>query len=96
MEFILDGTCIHTEIDLHRVLSEAFEFGPYYGRNLAALRDRLATDVERPVKIVWKNSEASRHQLGDDLFNKITEIFDFVADQDASFGWEDRFGYVLE
>ncbi|MCK6885045.1 barstar family protein [Enterobacter roggenkampii] len=30
-------------------MSASLDFGPYYGRNLDALWDRLSTDVERPV-----------------------------------------------
>jgi ribonuclease inhibitor len=96
VEFVIDGSCIHTEADVHEVLAKGFDFGPYYGRNLAALRDRLATDVERPARLVWKSSDISRRQLGDDLFNKITAILQFVEAQDVSFGWQERFTYLLE
>ncbi|EKY3120947.1 barstar family protein, partial [Cronobacter turicensis] len=52
-EIILDGKKIENESEFHSVMSDLLNFGPYYGRNLDALWDRLSTDVERPVKIIW-------------------------------------------
>ncbi|MBF6467836.1 barstar family protein [Nocardia beijingensis] len=60
MRVTIDGARIRTDADLHRALWAPLDFGPYYGRNLNALWDRLTTDVERPVEIVWKNSGTSR------------------------------------
>ncbi|MDI7270926.1 barstar family protein [Cronobacter dublinensis] len=51
-EIILDGKRIQNESDFHSVMSELLDFGPYCGRNLDALWDRLSTDIERPVKII--------------------------------------------
>lgn len=89
------GAEIRTERDLHRVLAGPLDFGPYYGRNLAALRDRLQTDVVRPVRLVWHDADASRAHLGDELFRRILEILDETQQQDATFGWADRFVYEL-
>lgn len=96
MEIIIDGGLLKTEADLHEVLAAEIGFGPYYGRNLAALRDRLSSDVERPIRIVLRNSDLCRRQLGDELFDKIIAIFRFVEEQDISFGWDERFNYALE
>ncbi|MGW2857185.1 barstar family protein, partial [Streptomyces sp. NPDC001215] len=65
MRIEIDGAAIRSESDLHEFLSRALDFGPYYGANLSALWDRLSTDVERPVEIVWKESELSRTALGE-------------------------------
>lgn len=91
----IDGAEIYMEEDLHRSLEAQLEFGEYYGRNLAALRDRLLADVPRPVRLVWEHSDVSRARLGDDLFEKIREVLEEVAEQDVEFGWEDRFEYLL-
>lgn len=91
----INGAEIYTEADLHRSLEAQLEFGEYYGRNLAALRDRLLTDVPRPVRLVWEHSDISRAHLGDDLFARIREVLEEVVEQDAEFGWEDRFEYLL-
>lgn len=56
-EMILDGSEIENEQDFHKFMSKLLDFGPYYGTNLEALRDRLSNDVERPVTIIWINSE---------------------------------------
>jgi ribonuclease inhibitor len=95
-QVLLDGTKIDTELDLHRELARQLEFGQYYGNNLAALRDRLETDVERPVKLVWKDSQMSRDRLGEALFARVVKIFTDVAAQDAAYGWTDRFEFNLE
>lgn len=57
---IIDGRNIHTESDVHSILAELMDFGPYYGRNLDSLWDRLSTDIERPIKITWHHSDLSK------------------------------------
>ena len=91
----LDGLEIASELDLHRAFETQLEFGDSYGRNLAALRDRLSTDVPRPVRVVWTDSEHSRRRLGETLFNDVCEILADVADQDRRFDWTDRFEFDL-
>ncbi|EOF4704644.1 barstar family protein [Klebsiella oxytoca] len=55
-------------------------FGYYYGSNLDALWDRLSTDVERPVKIIWLHSELSRFVLREP-FDKIIMIFERINNE---------------
>ncbi|WP_246842940.1 barstar family protein [Allokutzneria sp. NRRL B-24872] len=74
-----------------RVLRDELDLGPYYGANLDALWDRLSTDVERPVRIVWRNSELSERALGADRFEKVREVLRGVEARDRSLGWLDRF-----
>jgi ribonuclease inhibitor len=92
----IDGATIRTESDLHEFLSRALDFGPYYGANLGALWDRLSTDVERPIEIVWKESELSRMALGENRFEKIRDLLLRVQSQDKSFGWSERFSVTFE
>ncbi|MCT8344266.1 MULTISPECIES: barstar family protein [Photorhabdus] len=94
-KIILDGKDICSEGDFHKALSEQLEFGPYYGNNLDALWDRLSSDIERPVTIVWLNSESSHQYLGD-TFKKIITIFNRVKEQDINFKLADKFDYQLE
>ncbi|WP_405471120.1 barstar family protein (plasmid) [Morganella morganii] len=94
-DVILDGTNIQTETDFHRIISESLDFGPYYGRNLDALWDRLSSDVERPVRIIWLNSELSRKYL-DGYFDKIIQIFERTKQQDLKFNWPEKFDYLLK
>ena len=92
---ILEGSKILSEADLHRKLEAELPFGEYYGRNLAALRDRLLLDIPRPVTLVWNESDVSRRALGDDLFGDIVEIFTEAAEQDEEFGLQNRFTFEL-
>ncbi|MFE9374732.1 barstar family protein [Streptomyces sp. NPDC006711] len=91
MKVILHGEAIRTEQDLHRELAGPLDFGPYYGNNLDALWDRLTTDVERPVELIWKESDASKQTMGDQLFTQIKGLLIRVMEQDAEFGGKDRF-----
>lgn len=88
---VINGSAIHSERDLHDFLKAQLQLGDFYGCNSAALWDRLTTDVERPVHIVWEDSESSRIALGDATFSKYVKLFNDVADQDAEYGWDDRF-----
>ena len=90
----LDGSRLHTEADVHRELSRLLDFGPYYGHNLNALWDRLSTDLERPVHLVWQHAEVSRAALGPAL-DRILSVLDSVVEQDDRFGWDNRFTYEL-
>ena len=94
-EVTLDGEAIHSEADIHRELERKLEFGDHYGRSVAALRDRLLTDVPRPIRIIWLNAGVSRVRLGDALFARIVEVFEEVERQDREFAWADRFEYEL-
>ena len=96
MRITIDGAHIGSQADLHQVLSGPLDFGPYYGRNLSALWDRLSTDIERPVHLVWHAADVSRQQLGATLFYRIRDVLDRVVEQDERFGWSDRFTYELQ
>lgn len=94
-EIILDGSKIESEQDFHKLMSKLLGFGPYYGANLDALRDRLSNDVERPVTIIWINSEQSKEYLGE-CFYRIVQIFEQSKQQDIQFNWDERFDYILK
>lgn len=91
----IDGRIIREEADFHRELASALDFGPYYGRNLDALWDRLSTDVERPVALIWNYSAESRASLGE-TFDKIVQVLSRVQKQDEAFGWDERFRFELK
>ncbi|NOU34240.1 MAG: barnase inhibitor [Polyangiaceae bacterium] len=95
MEVVLDGRTLRSEEDFHQALCEALEMGPYYGHNLDALWDRLSTDIERPVTLVWTHSAESRKLLGP-VFDQIVDVLKAVQQQDAGRDWQDRFDYRLE
>lgn len=91
MRVNIDGSQIDVEKDLHKQLSEKLNFGPYYGGNLDALWDFLYRNVERPVELIWKDSEASKGALGVELFNKIAELMIRVMEEDVLKDPDDRF-----
>ncbi|MEV6430808.1 barstar family protein [Nocardia sp. NPDC051463] len=82
MRVTIDGTQIWTHADLHNALWDPLAFGAYYGHNLNALWDRLTTDVERPVEIVWENSGVSREQMGVEAFEAIASVLIEAAQRD--------------
>ncbi|MEY9872858.1 ribonuclease inhibitor [Streptacidiphilus sp. MAP12-33] len=90
MLVVIDGLLVRSEADLHEALARVLDFGPYYGRNLNALWDRLSTDVERPVELVWQHSAASKEAMGAEVFEKISSLLVRVMEQDESFGLEER------
>lgn len=96
MRVAMDGTSISSDSDLHDTLARKLDFGPYYGRNLDALWDRLSTDVERPVEIVWKNSEVSRANLGTEVFERLSSVLIRVMSQDESLGLDEKFTVRFE
>ncbi|MGF1770378.1 barstar family protein [Enterovibrio makurazakiensis] len=90
MNVIIHGNEIHSERDFHKNLSEAFEFSAYYGKNLDALWDYLSTEVERPLSLIWKDSELSQRFMGDD-FDKIATLLERVVKQDIKWELDDKF-----
>lgn len=96
MRIEIDGATVRSETDLHEFLSQVLDFGPFYGANLSALWDRLSTDVERPIEMVWTRSELSRRSLGEIEFERIRDLLLRVQSQDESLGRVDRFSVTFE
>jgi ribonuclease inhibitor len=96
MRIEIDGATILTESDLHDALADALNFGPYYGRNLDALWDRLSTDIERPVELTWRDSVTSRRAMGETVFASVSELLIKVMRQDESLNLQDRFTVHFE
>lgn len=91
----LDGSTIKSEIEFHKQLALTLNASDFYGNNLNALWDLLSANIERPIELVWKNSNESRNSMGD-TFGTIVNILDRVKAQDESFGWDEKFTYKLE
>lgn len=94
MEIEIDGEKVITELDFHRELARVLDVQEFYGYNLDALWDLLSAGVDRPVRLVWRNSEVSKQRMGL-VFERIQEILERVTLQDEKFGWEDKFTYLL-
>jgi ribonuclease inhibitor len=91
----IDGNDVKTEQEFHKQLAAKLDFGEFYGHNLDALWDRLSTDVEHPVTLVWKNSIQSKRAMGS-TFTKIIQILERVQEHDRQCGWVERFQFRLE
>ncbi|WP_345636762.1 barstar family protein [Rugosimonospora acidiphila] len=91
----IDGREVRTERDLHRLLNQALDFGPYYGWNLDALWDRLTRDVLRPVKVVWTHWETSERNLGTGSFGRIRDLLNAVQAEDERLAYDERFEFEL-
>ncbi|MEU2157293.1 barstar family protein [Streptomyces sp. NPDC019396] len=96
MKIVVEGAAIRTVPDLHEFLSRALDFGPYYGANLSALWDRLTTDVERPVELVWKDADLSRTALGEATFDQIRDLLLRVQERDLANEESKRFSVTFD
>ncbi|ARK49397.1 barstar family protein [Burkholderia pseudomallei] len=94
MKIELSGEAMFKEADFHKQLSEALGVQSYYGCNLDALWDLLSAGVERPLVIVWKNSSASKKNMGV-VFDELVGVLERVKLQDENFKWDDKFTYML-
>ncbi|UNK63020.1 barstar family protein [Buttiauxella ferragutiae] len=94
MNVILDGLSIESEDDFHDVIAKELNLPGWYGRNLDALWDVLTGMVERPVNLVWINSEISRTRL--QRYEKIVELLKDVAERDVALGRISKFEYTLQ
>ena len=94
MKIEFDGEAILSEGNFHDVLAEALDLSGYYGGNLTALWDVLSTDVERPVRLVWKNSAVSRAAMGSS-FDRLVDVLRRVEKQDIEWNLPDGFELVL-
>lgn len=90
MEIAINGEEIKSEADFHSAISSALHLSSYYGRNLDALWDVLSTDVERPLTIIWKNSELSKLYLAEN-FEKIVGALERIEAQDVEWGLAETF-----
>lgn len=52
--------------------------------------------MERPVCIIWNNSENSKKFMGASVFYQIINVLQRVKEQDESFGWADHFDYIIK
>ena len=91
----LEGRTIRSENDFHLAIAAALEFPGYYGKNLDALWDVMTGDVERPITLIWRDSQESRQVLGE-RFDVIVGILRRVEQQDLTWGLEEKFEFRLE
>ena len=74
MEIEIRGNEIFSDKDFHNQLAKALDVEQYYGKNLDALWDLLSFNIERPLIIIWQNSDISKHNIGED-FEKLLMFY---------------------
>lgn len=72
--YIIDGSSCGSLKEFHEEARKVFDFGEYYGANDYALRDFLATELARPLHVIWKNATYSKRMMGID-YDRIVSIF---------------------
>jgi ribonuclease inhibitor len=98
MDGEIDGAKVLSEADFHRELVRALNFAknaPYYGRNLDALWDIMTGGLERPVHIVWRNSNISKAAMPE-KFQQIVGMLKRVEEHDKKANYNEIFGLSLE
>ncbi|MBW4019397.1 barnase inhibitor [Moraxella osloensis] len=95
MEVEIRGNEIFSDKDFHNQLAKALNVEQYYGKNLDALWGLLSFNIERPLIIIWQNSDISKHNIGED-FEKITDVLQRVKDHDEKLDWQQKFDFILQ
>ena len=94
MKIIIDGLFIASEDDFHKAIAKELNLPSWYGHNLNALWDVLTGMIERPLELVWLNSEMSRTRLG--RYEKIIELLEDISNRDVHLGRKMNFEYILK
>jgi ribonuclease inhibitor len=83
---ILDGSQFTNQEVFHEIVSQQLDFPDYYGRNLDALWDCL-TEVELPLKLVWRNFSDSQKFLHE-YADKAVKVFADAQEELDGFSFE--------
>lgn len=95
MTKILDGLQITNREGFYKYLVILLDLRYDFGNNLDALWDSMSTDVERPLNLIWENSDYSHARMGD-YFDRIVEVFRKVEEFDSNTSWSDVFSLTLK
>ena len=93
----VDCACLKSEIDFYKIVSDAIGVDSDLCSNLDSLWDLLTTDVERPFRIVLRNSTAARTRMPV-FFEKLLVLLRDVESQDREWGFAEgeRFELIVE
>jgi ribonuclease inhibitor len=95
VDVVIDGREVDSAAAFHRIAARLLDFGPYYGRNLDALWDRLSRDVPRPVLLIWTYAAVSRRAMGEAAFNRIVNVLAAAQAEDAGRAATERFRFEI-
>lgn len=91
----LNGESLRSESDFHDAFANALDLSEFYGGNLSALWDVLSIDIERPLQIVWINSEESKKAMGE-RFDQIVKVLRRVEQSDVDAKHKNRFELFIK
>ena len=72
-EIIIEGARIDSREELHKVFKDALELPDYYGGILDALWDMLTGEIDLTVRIVWRDFNITKENIGG-YATKVSEI----------------------
>jgi len=71
--YTVDGNKIRTLDDFYDRISHRMNLSDHFGRNLDALWDVLAFDIEGSFEIKWMHADKSRKSMGED-FDRVVKL----------------------
>jgi len=71
VRIVLDGSKIKSVDDFYNFIDHNFCKDRDWGRNLSSLWDIFSTDIERPIELIWKDSNESSIGIGKKVFDSI-------------------------
>ena len=71
--YTMDGNKIASLADFYDRISSLMKMPAHFGRNLDALRDILANDIEGAFEINWTHADNSRKLMGND-FDRVVQL----------------------
>lgn len=81
---VLRGQTIDSLDQFYQQIAAALSFPAYFGRNLDALWDVLARDLEGPIEIVWEEAGRSKAHMGED-FEKVMRVLKKAEEKRGDF-----------
>jgi ribonuclease inhibitor len=94
MKLVIDGEKVFTEKDLHDEIVRGFGLPTWYGRNLDALWDVPTGMMDRPIELVWLNSQISQQRLS--RYDAIISLLKDVEKRDKDMQRPDVFTLRIE
>jgi ribonuclease inhibitor len=74
-EILIDTQNASSLEDVHSILAKNLNFPDHYGNNLDALFDCIS-ELDVPLKIVWKNYSKTKNKLG----KKLEQIYNVLLE----------------
>lgn len=71
---------IRSLAQFYEEVARQLDFPAHFGRNLDALWDVLANDVEGPLEIVWQDTAMSQAAMGGD-YAKLVALLEDLAEE---------------